>query len=79
LDAVQRKYARHYRNANHDKCSKNNNDRRSRGPIEPTIDSQLNGHTFPVRSIGFIEFDIRHRLHLVLSSSAKVIRRALEI
>jgi hypothetical protein len=34
---------------------------------------------FPVGSIGFIEFDIRHRLYLVLSSSAKVIRQALEI
>ncbi len=34
---------------------------------------------FPVGSIGFIEFDIRHRLYLVLSSSAKVIRKALEI
>ena len=61
------------------KRGKNNNDRRSRGPIEPTIDSQLNGHTFPVGSIGFIEFDIRHRLYLVLSSSAKVIRQAVEI
>ena len=79
MDAVQRKQARNYRNANHDERGKNKNDRRSRGPIEPTIDSQLTGHTIPVGSIGFIEFDIRHRLYLVLSSSAKVIRQALEI
>jgi hypothetical protein len=79
MDAVQRKQARNSRNANHDKRGKNNNDRRSRGPIEPTIDSQLNGRTFAVGSIGFIEFDIRHRLYLVRSSSAKVIRQALEI
>jgi hypothetical protein len=78
MDAVQRKQARNYRNANHDKRGKTH-DRRSRGPIEPTIDSQLNGHTFPVGSIGFIEFDIRHRLYLVLSSSAKVMRQVLEI
>src|SRR5258708_40089815 len=40
---------------------------------------RLTGHTSPVGSIGFIEFDIRHRLYLVLSSSAKLIRQALEI
>ena len=51
MDAAQRKQARNYRNANHDKRGKNNNDRGSRGPIEPTIDSQLNGHTSPWDSV----------------------------
>jgi hypothetical protein len=66
MDAVQRKQARHYRHANHDKRGKNHNDRRSRGPIEPAVDSQLNGLAIPAESIGFIEFDIRHHLYLVL-------------
>jgi hypothetical protein len=54
MDAVQRKQSRNYRNANHDKRGKNNNDRRSRGPIEPTIDSQLNSPWDPSVSSSLI-------------------------
>jgi hypothetical protein len=79
VDAVQRKQARNSCNANHNKGGKNNDDRRSRGPIEPTINSQLNGRAFRLGSIDFFEFDIRHRLNLVLSSSAQVIHKPLSL